>query len=178
MKGKIVASDSMLVANERARSNERTMPRASGAIQAVQVRASASMGGLVEGLLEEAFSRARARRCECGHLILAVNAAGAAQAPHDDEPSRDVETHERDLDAFALELAHDAALGRTIAVADIAYSGGRERALEEALARAGVAPVAHESGDEPLTVLMKALGAVLAEPPPRPSPASRGREMA
>jgi Protein of unknown function (DUF4127) len=116
------------------------------------------MGGELDALVERALSDAGLTPCECSHLVLAVNAAGAARAPSEEQPHRDVETHGRDLDAFAEELARDAALGREIALADIAYAGGRERALEEALARAGVVPVVHEAGDDAYSVVVKTVG--------------------
>jgi hypothetical protein len=118
------------------------------------------MGGLLGEHVERALGRAGVVGCECAHLVLAVNAAGAARALATEQPHRDVETHGRDLDAFAAELAHDAALGRVIAVADIAYEGGRERALEDALSAAGVRPAAYESGQDIESVIEHALAAL------------------
>jgi len=120
----------------------------------VLVRTSASMGGALSGLIERALSPADLPGAD---LVLAVNAAGASPVSADHQPHRDVETHGRDLDAFVEELARDAALGRTIAIADIAYVGGRERALEDALARRGVVPAIHEHGDDALAVLVTTL---------------------
>src|SRR5205823_5060128 len=92
--------------------------RRSGATP-VLLRISASFGGALQALLERALARAGAVPAGCSHLVLAVNAPGAAQAHSHDQPHRDVETHGRDLEAFAETLRRDAAAGRTIALADI-----------------------------------------------------------
>jgi hypothetical protein len=127
----------------------------------VIVRTSATMLGALDALIAQALEERDLAPCGCSELVLAVNAAGAAPAPCTEQPHRDVETHGRDLDAFAAALADDAARGRKVALADIAYTGGAEAALRAALSAAGVAPLVHASGDEPLSVLREALGALL-----------------
>jgi len=112
------------------------------------------MGGELPPLLEAALEARGAVACECSHLVLAVNAPGAARAPADLQPHRDVETHDRDLETFAARLREDAAMGRTIALADIAYEGGPETALEELLS--GL-PLHRAPGGSPDEVLASAL---------------------
>ncbi len=128
----------------------------------VLVRTSASMGGALPALVEEALSQAGVVPCECSHLVLAVNAGGAAQAPSCEQPHRDVETHGRDLEHFVEELAQDRELGREVALADVAYRGGREQALEDALAAKGVIPVVHLSGEDATEVMTRCLERLLA----------------
>jgi hypothetical protein len=120
------------------------------------------MGGALQALLDEALSRAGAVPCECSHLVLAVNAAGAAQASSEEQPHRDVETHDRDLERFVDELAQDRELGREVALADVAYRNGREQALEEALATRGVVPLVHLSGEDATEVMTLCLERLLA----------------
>jgi hypothetical protein len=119
------------------------------------------MGGALPALVEDALSEVGAVSCECSHLVLAVNAAGAAQAPSCEQPHRDVETHDRDLERFVEELVQDRSLGREVALADVAYRGGREQALEEALAARGVVPVVHLSGEDATEVMTRCLEKLL-----------------
>lgn len=128
----------------------------------VIVRASASFGGNASLLVETALAGAGLVPADCSHLVLAVNAPGAAQVPADEQPHRDVETLARDLDAFAQALAQDHARERTIALADVAYRGGREHALELALARAGLtgALLVHTSGENAEAAILEAARAL------------------
>jgi hypothetical protein len=135
----------------------------------VIVRASASFGGTADALVEAALAGAGLVPADCSHLVLAVNAPGAAQAPAKEQPHRDVETLARDLEAFVQTLAGDRARDRTIALADVAYRGGREDALEQALARAGIELLVHSSGDDAARVILEAARALAAlAPEPRP----------
>src|SRR4051794_30752544 len=83
-------------------------------------RTSATMGGTLDALVERALEEAGLVPCECSPLVLAVNAAGAAPARCEEQPHRDVETHDRDLDVFVARLAEDASRDRAIALADVA----------------------------------------------------------
>src|SRR5437879_6571118 len=93
----------------------------------VIVRRSAAFGGTLDALVERALAAADVVPAGRSHLVLAVNAPGAAQAPADEQPHRDVETHGRDLDGFVRALGRDGERDRTIVLADVAYRGGRER---------------------------------------------------
>lgn len=122
--------------------NERVSPitgdynRPAAASLAVRVRYSVPRpeavlleGSPVTELVARALHEAGLRESDEARLVLAVNAPGAAPVAAAEQPHRDVETHDRDLEAFARTLEGDARDGREIALADVAYEGGLEKAL-------------------------------------------------
>jgi hypothetical protein len=105
-------------------------------------------GRPLDELVRAALSSADLVPRRRARLVLAVNAPGAATAPSDEQPHRDVETHDRDLAGFLRELEADLGVRRRVALADVAYSGGRELALERELALLSLASrlVVHACG--------------------------------
>ena len=121
----------------------------------------ADEGSPLDRLVREVLEASGLVASDEAPLVLAVNAPGAAAAAVSEQPHRDVETHDRDLELFVRALEGDARAGQRIALADVAYRGGRERALEEILRASALELELHASGAsarEALGLAARALG--------------------